>query len=263
MKKTASVMIILLCAVFGVLRYLDIIHLTDSNGFATVYNALVRYALLLVPIAAVLVYSRVYLQQVVKASGSMTLYSTMVLAGIVHIFTGVVSVINAFGIYQSSFEPILAILLSGVGLWLLASGVFSVLNNRPVVGDIFFPILANIYYYVLLIYRFIVEPSSIERMSQTFNVLIPLTVVLFFSAFIRQLFFNVKSDRHFVFTGLLCFLFAGCLMPAEILADIAKSGTADSVTLLQNLSIVSMGWFGLAAALTINRAPKVNFYSTY
>lgn len=261
-KKIFSAILSGICILTGVLRYIDLRFYTDKNGFVTLWSADIRYLLLIIPSIAIIVYAYLYIQQLLSPGGNRQLYLSMAFAGFIHLFSGVFCGLWSFNKAGLFNEQMQAILLIAAGAWLLYAGCLSLICETPVFGNVFFAVIAAVFYFVLMLLRFISKPSSIARVTPTLEILIPIFVLIFFSAFIRQMFFSSKTDIKLVISGFLCFLFGGCLQTAEMLSAY-QNGTLLPVPFFQGLSIISMGLFGLCAALSVNRTPRINSRPIY
>ncbi len=251
MKKLYTALILFLSVSLGVLRYFDLSLYTDSQGFPTMYDATVRYIAILVVILLMCLYGVVCVEKNIVANGNRVMYGSSVFAGIVHLLCGVLSLFSTMTSSAATLDYILAGLMTACGLWLTITGMMAMQKNEPVGGYVVLPIICACYYFVLLITRFIADPAANSRISLTLSVLFPLAALIFFAAYIKQLYFRMRVYRKMLSTGLICFFICGCILPAEILHMI-NSTAFDLTVLLQNISMVSLGIFGLAVPLSIN-----------
>ncbi len=261
MKKIYLLLLALVCLVFGFLRIYDLLNFTDLEGFVEVSTASARYLLLLIPIVLIFLYAKYYGTTIVVGFNVSPIALSMILVGMVHIFCGIFSLLFTIGLNASTITFVLIASMLFTGLWLLICGIASLSAKEVLGGSAFFAFIANIFYYILMLDRYLSLVASSQRISHIVAILVPMSVVLFFSAFAKQIFFVSRTNKLLIFSGILCFLVAGCLGFAEVYYAI-ENGTVNAIPLMQYICSVSMGVFGLICSLAMNKSQirKVAIY---
>ncbi len=254
MKSISLTFIVLTCIAAGVLRFYDLSFYTDLQGFSTYLNATVRYIVLLAIVLLAVIHSVIFSGKTMAISGRYFLYSSMLITGVIHIILGVVNILFIIANSSTTIHVVLTAMIFITGFWFTASSLVSFKTNKIFTCGIIIPLVASAYYYVLMINNFITTASSIDRVSTVISVLIPMSVVAFLTSYIKQLYFANRSYVMVQITGLICFLFAGCIGVAELFYGITN-GTISMVPLLNYIACVSIGVFSLCATVSLNKKP--------
>ncbi len=259
MKKVFYIIIVIICILFGFLRYYDLANFTDDEGFVTVLSSSTRYLILIIPLLLALIFAVIYSQKDLPANNSSIVAFAMCIVGIIHIVCGVFSVIFIIGGHFSTIDIILSVSMLMTGLWFAIYGFLSYIKVRLGGGMLFFALIANVFYYVLMLNNYLLLVSSSHRISHTIAILVPMAIVIFFNAITKHLFFVAKGTKFLVFSGLCVFLIAGSIGSAELVHTIID-GTAAAMPSMQALCSVSMGVLGLVCSCALNPSKKAVLY---
>ncbi len=257
MKKISLIFIVAICLALGVGRYLDLTYLTDLNGFVTTMNATIRYFAITVPILLVVLYAVVFLKKTPAQFSNKGFYIILIIVGFIHVFSSAIILINGIRSELSTITIVLSSSMFLTGIWFSFCGYASIALKKISPGNMAFPLLASAYYYILMLYQFVTTISSIERISSVVVVLIPMSVVLFLTNLIKQIYLLSYSTRGLTVSGVLCFLFACCISSAEIIHGIVN-GTMLPVPLVQAISSFSIGILALYSVIVFNKEKQMD-----
>ncbi len=251
MKKVATVLLILVCAAAGVIRWLDVVNYTDmATGFVTWGSHLWRYALaggilLLLALASVSIGRRPEaLEAQNKAQGL-----TAILSGLGFAALGGVYLANWQSL--SGFQLVLAALYLVTALWMLLLGrtrfteEFEAPTQSALVG-----MAGTLSLYLLTIQRFGLAPTGIVRVNYIFSALAALVALLFCTAQLKVAYVpGGKSGRWVWFSGMAAFLFCTCLaLPGTVCGYWV--GSEGLMALTESIALGFMGLMGAVYAVT-------------
>ncbi len=256
MKKIFFIIIVLLCIAFGYMRFYDLSNFTDSNGFVTVSTASMRYLLILIPIICIVAYAIVYERDEAKTFSITPFSIAMFILGIIHLICGMLSVVTYLYNPVSTVDLVLIVSMFFTGMWFSICAILSYSRYEPSGGFVVLAVFANILYYILMLHRYLLLVSSNHRISLIVAILAPMSVVLFFSYFVKHLFSISRTNIMLIFSGFTVFLVAGCIGFSEIYFALIN-GIAFTIPLLQSICMFSMGVFGLVCSAILKKKHRV------
>ena len=187
MKRIATILLLLVCAAAGAVRWLDVMYYTDlATGFVTWGSYLWRYALA----GGVLVLLWLAGWMIPKTSTALKGQSTA--QGMLALLCGV-GFAALGGVYLAAFDEMgrfelaLAVLylVSGVWMLLLGRSRFTPEFEAPT-GSALFGVAGTLALYLLTIKRFGLAPTGIARVNTTLEALAALVALLFCTAQLKS-----------------------------------------------------------------------------
>ncbi len=252
MKYITLIIIVLICIAAGVLRFFDLIYYTDEQGFSTYLDSTVRYIVILAIILLIVVQAVFFNSKIRTLSSRYTIYIVMLITGLVHIAIAVLISAILFSSHISTIQIILTSMMLFTGLWFTISSVVSIKIDKIFTCGIIISLLASVYYYGIMINNFISTASSTDRVSTVLGVLIPMSVVVFITSYIKHLYFSNGSCVMVQISGMICFLFSGCLGTAEVINGIIN-GTVFTVPMLEYIAYMSIGLLAVCVTFSFNK----------
>lgn len=257
MKRIATILLLLVCAAVGAVRWLDVMYYTDlSTGFVTWGSYLWRYALA----GGVLVLLWLAGWMIPKTSAALKGQSTAqgllaVLCGVGFAALGGVY-LAAFG-QLGRFELALAVLylVSGVWMLLLGRSRFTPEFEAPT-GSALFGIAGTLALYLLTIKRFGLAPTGIVRVNNTLEALAALVALLFCTAQLKSAYIpGGKSARWIWLCGMAAFLLCTCLaLPSAMWTWL--QGQSELRSMVEGVCLALVGLMGAVYALTVSSEEK-------
>lgn len=256
MKRTFTILLMLLCMGAGVLHGVELVRYTDlSHDFIQYGPYWVRYvvlALLLLAIAGVSL-------KLPKYSTPNT--DTAPIRGGFCLLTGI-GFAALGGLRLENFgrtdriNQLLTILFLLSAIWFLLLGrcqLSSQLESPTYTAWI--GILGTLSLYLLTIQRFCVNPSGVVRVGSTLAGLAALAALLFAAAQSKAAYVPEKQGgRWLYFTGFTVFLLADCLVLPGAIAEFVI-GQIEIAQLAEAIALALLGLCGLAAAFAAQRRP--------
>lgn len=252
MKRIATILLILVCAAAGAVRWLDVIFYTDMvTGFVTWGSYLWRYALA----GGVLLLLWLAGWMIPKTSTALNGHNTAqgllaVLCGIAFAALGGIYLANLSSLGR--FELVLAVLylVSGVWMLLLGRSRFTPEFEAPT-GSALFGIAGTLSLYLLTIKRFGLAPTGIVRVNNTLEALAALAALLFCTAQLKSAYIpGGKSARWIWLSGMWAFLLCTCLaLPSAVWGW--YQGQSDLCALTEGICLALVGLMGAVYALTV------------
>ena len=220
MKRFATLLVLLVCALAGGARWIDLTQYTDpATGFVTMGPLWVRYAviggaLVLCALAALLLAPTRpgYLQHRCVPTGISCILCSMLFA----LLSG--TRLAVFG-QLARVDQVLCVLWLCTALWLLLAALSRFWQQTsPPTGSALWGLLGTLSLYLLTVMRFGFKPSGLVRIAPTVQVFSALMALLFINVFVRALYLpRVKCGRWLYFTGCGAFLLCTCLeLPQSI-----------------------------------------------
>ena len=253
MKRIATILLLLVCAAAGAVRWLDVMYYTDlATGFVTWGSYLWRYALA----GGVLVLLWLAAWMIPKTSAALKGQSTA--QGLAAVLCGV-GFAALGGVYLAAFremgrfELALAVLylVSGVWMLLLGRSRFTPEFEAPT-GSAVFGIAGTLALYLLTIKRFGLAPTGIVRVNNTLEALAALMALLFCTAQLKSAYIpGGKSARWIWLSGMAAFLLCTCLaLPSAMWAWM--QGQIELRNMIEGLCLALVGLMGAAYALSVS-----------
>ena len=256
MKRTSTILLMLLCVGAGALRGLDLTRYTDlSHDFIQYGPYWIRYvilALLLMEIGAVslkLPKNSTPSTEAAPVQGGLCLLTGMGFAALSGLR------LTQFG-QTDSINRLLTILFLLSGVWFLLLG-YSRLSSQleSPTYTAWMGILGTLSLYLLTIQRFCVNPSGVVRVGSTLASLASLAALLFAAAQAKAAYVPEKQGgRWLYFTGFAVFLLADCLALPGAAAEF-MIGQIEVAQLAEAIALALLGLCGLAAAFAAQKRP--------
>lgn len=251
MKKLATVLLVLVCAATGLVRWLDVVNFTDMNtGFVTWGSHLWRYALAGAVLLLLILGCRMAAKQPKALMGKNVAQGVMsFVCGIAFAVLGGVYLAHYSSL--SRFQLVLGVLYLLTGVWLLVLGKsrFTEEFESPSRSALF-GVAGTLSMYLLTIQRFGLAPTGIVRVNYTMEGLAALLVLLFFTAQLKVSYVpGGKSGRAIFWLGMSAFLFATCLaLPGVVCAYWV--GQYGLIELIEGIALALAGVMGAVYACT-------------
>lgn len=253
MKRIATILLLLVCAAAGAVRWLDVIFYTDmTTGFVTWGSYAWRYALA----GGVLVLLWLASWIIPRASTALKGHSGA--QGLAAVLCGV-GFAALGGVYLAQFQRLgrfelaLAVLylVSGVWMLLLGRSRFTLEFEAPT-GSALFGIAGTLSLYLLTIKRFGLAPTGIVRVSNTLEALAALAALLFCTAQLKSAYIpGGKSARWIWLSGMAAFLLCSCLaLPSAVWAWM--QGQSELRSVVEGVCLALVGLMGAVYALTVS-----------
>ena len=253
MKRIATILLLLVCAAAGVVRWLDVMYYTDlATGFVTWGSYQWRYALA----GGVLVL--LWLASWMIPRSSAALRGQSVAQGFAALACGVGFAalagvyLEAFG-EMGRFELALAVLylVSGVWMLLLGRSRFTPEFEAPT-GSALFGVAGTLALYLLTIKRFGLAPTGIVRVSNTLEALAALVALLFCTAQLKAAYIpGSKNARWIWLSGMVAFALCTCLaLPSAMWSWM--QGQSELRSMVEGVCLALVGLMGAVYALTVS-----------
>lgn len=270
-KKILGVLSILICALLGAARWLDLANFTElSTGFATVGEAWMRYAAMGAGVVLLFIFSRFMSRRPAALQKSCGAFGgLLVLTGASLVFFAAITLLEwYFGaapvmMSGNTVAALIARYFGGAawmdaatgflamlaGVWAVVRGVsaFHPLESQdPARAPL--GILCALFYVWLLVCRFAVEPASTERIGMGMLVISALAALLFAASCIKVFCLpGAPIGRGLFFTGMTCFLLCTCSELLQTLCGLI-SGSVDLLADPWGIPLGLLGLCGLAGA---------------
>ena len=259
MKRIATILLLLVCAAAGAVRWLDVMYYTDlATGFVTWGSYLWRYALA----GGVLVLLWLAGWMIPKTSTALKGQSTT--QGMLALLCGV-GFAALGGVYLAAFDEMgrfelaLAVLylVSGVWMLLLGRSRFTPEFEAPT-GSALFGVAGTLALYLLTIKRFGLAPTGIARVNTTLEALAALVALLFCTAQLKSAYIpGGKSARWIWLSGMAAFLFCTCLaLPSAVWTWL--QGQSALRGMVEGVCLALVGLMGAVYALTVSSEERSN-----
>lgn len=259
MKRIATILLLLVCAAAGAVRWLDVMYYTDlATGFVTWGSYLWRYALA----GGVLVLLWLASWMIPKTSTALKGQSTA--QGMLALLCGV-GFAALGGVYLAAFDEMgrfelaLAVLylVSGVWMLLLGRSRFTPEFEAPT-GSALFGVAGTLALYLLTIKRFGLAPTGIARVNTTLEALAALVALLFCTAQLKSAYIpGGKSARWIWLSGMAAFLFCTCLaLPSAVWTWL--QGQSALRGMVEGVCLALVGLMGAVYALTVSSEERSN-----
>lgn len=253
MKRIATILLFLVCAAAGAVRWLDVMYYTDlATGFVTWGSYLWRYALA----GGVLVLLWLASWMIPKTSAALKGQNTA--QGLTAVVCGVLFAATG-GVYLAAFSDLgrfelaLAVLylVSGVWMLLLGRSRFTPAFEAPT-DSALFGIAGTLSLYLLTIKRFGLAPTGIVRVSNTLEALAALAALLLCTAQLKSAYIpGGKSARWIWLTGMAAFLLCTCLaLPSAVWSWL--QGQSELRGMAEGVCLALVGLMGAVYALTVS-----------
>lgn len=257
MKRIATILLLLVCAAAGAVRWLDVMYYTDlATGFVTWGSYLWRYALA----GGVLVLLWLASWMIPKTSDALKGQSTA--QGLLALLCGV-GFAALGGVYLAAFDEMgrfelaLAVLylVSGVWMLLLGRSRFTPEFEAPT-GSAVFGVAGTLALYLLTIKRFGLAPTGIVRVNNTLEALAALVALLFCTAQLKSAYIpGSKSARWIWLCGMAAFLLCTCLaLPSAVWTWL--QGQSELRGMVEGVCLALVGLMGAVYALTVSAEEK-------
>ena len=257
MKRIVTILLLLVCAAAGAVRWLDVMYYTDlATGFVTWGSYLWRYALA----GGVLVLLWLAGWMMPKTSASLKGQSTA--QGLVALVCGV-GFAALGGVYLAAFDQLgrfelaLAVLylVSGVWMLLLGRSRFTPEFEAPT-GSALFGIAGTLALYLLTIKRFGLAPTGSVRVNTTREALAALAALLFCTAQLKTAYIpSCKSARGVWLSGMGAFALCTCLaLPSTVWSWM--QGQSELRSMVEGVCLALVGLMGAVYAFTVSGEKK-------
>ena len=265
---------VLLCLASGGVFFADYALFTDpSTGFAAMGSVWLRYAFLALLLFLIWFFSlsirrrsrpeRGYRSRVMTAAFGLQALSFFS-SGLLLSVSGVSALLGGAALTDPvtgrlTFDIaglVLSVLYLIAGLWCTACcGCFAKGRPQPVSG-LALGIVATVSFFLLCVKRFVVSPTSIQRVMPTVDILTAMLAMLLCCALLRALYLpeDAREGRKLYFWGLAAFLFCFCLTGAKLLYLL----TFDTVSVADaaDLPVLTFGLLGGALAFRMVRVAR-------
>ncbi len=271
MKQKACVFAIFICIATGVLRFLDLLFLSEKDtGFILYGNVWYRYALIAAVIVAI--YALAHMQkltgEIVNINKSPLLFAVI---GIVSVFTSIGAAFNAmrqFVLPSTNFGHALSgttmltfafVVRLGFAVSLLVFAVFSLIfafYKKNVVFEKNFlrtlGLFGAIAFCILPVLEYSQNPASVNRIVNILSVCSTLSALVFYTSFLGVMFKKPYKNQkaQLAASGLICFLMCTCIQLPQTVLLVPQTFSFYSIFLTGLLALI--GLLGAITALQLH-----------
>lgn len=244
-RKLPTILILLVMVLIGAMNWVDTSYYTDlTTGFVTRGTVWMRYLILILPLAMALLGLRTVgprsvavLRMRNPALG--VLFGVCTVTGALY---GVVSVLGSLGPF-APFRLVMGILFIVYAIWMALCAIQMFTQHTPSpTSSAALGIFAALPFCVLAVYRVMVNPTSLYRISPLVLAITAIFAMLWMGMLLRSLYIALtqRRVRWMYFAGVFTFLFATCLeLPLAI--HTAAFRSFDLVSLLESVAVGALG----------------------